>query len=89
MCFKFNNLTDFEKLLFAERQIKELVEELKKRDKEIGILKSERAELKYLLKKEKPESRKLCEYKKQLKREQELKRKWKREYDKIFEKLLK
>lgn len=44
--FKFKNLTDFEKLLFTERELRLVKEELKKANIEIGMLKSEIDELK-------------------------------------------
>ena len=44
--FKFGNLTDFEKLLFTERELRLVKEELKKANIEIGMLKSEIDELK-------------------------------------------
>lgn len=44
--FKFGNLTDFEKLLFTERELRIVKEELKKSNIEIGMLKSEIDELK-------------------------------------------
>jgi predicted RNase H-like nuclease (RuvC/YqgF family) len=65
--FKYNNLTDFEKLLFAKGHIKELQKELKALKAENGILQSEIDELKFLLKQEKPENNKLYSYKKQIK----------------------
>lgn len=43
--FKFGNLTDFEKLLFTERELRLVKEELKKANIEIGMLKSEIDEL--------------------------------------------
>jgi hypothetical protein len=39
--FKFNNLTDYEKLLFANSQIKELKQELKESNYKLGELQSE------------------------------------------------
>lgn len=42
-----NNLTDYEKLLFAQNHIKELLSELKNCKKQIGILKDEVSELRY------------------------------------------
>lgn len=44
--FEFGNLTDFEKLLFTERELRLVKEELKKANIEIGTLKSEIDELK-------------------------------------------
>jgi len=39
--FKYKRLTDFEKLLFTERELRLVKEELKKKNVEIGMLKSE------------------------------------------------
>ena len=65
--FVYNNLTDFEKLLFAENYIKELKQEIIKINLEKGILKSEIDELKYRLKSENPTADKLHKYKAQIK----------------------
>jgi hypothetical protein len=44
--FKYKRLTDFEKLLFTERELRLVKEELKKKNVEIGMLKSEIEEFK-------------------------------------------
>ena len=62
-----DNLTDFEKLLFALRYIKELKAEIKNLNVEVGVLKSEVSELNYRLKYENPSAHKMGSYKAQIK----------------------
>lgn len=45
--FKYRNLTDFEKVLFLEKHVKELLQIAKDRGVEIGKLKAELDEAKY------------------------------------------
>lgn len=65
--FEHKNLTDFEKLLFANKYIECLKLDIKDLKTEKGVLKSEIDELKYRLKQESPMSNKLHSYKKQIK----------------------
>lgn len=51
--FKYRELTDFEKVLFLERQVKVLTSLTKNQMEEIGVLKSQIDELQYLLKSKK------------------------------------
>jgi len=75
--------TDFKKWLFAKSYIKLLKVQLKGKDTEIGYLKSEVEELKYLLKEENPDVNKLEIYKKQIRTEKILKNVWKRKFEQI------
>ncbi len=86
--FEKNNLTDFEKLLFAIKYISELKKELKETNIENGILKSEKSELEYLLKKENPTNNKLNSYKQQIKNQNLKIEKYKKMYSECFAKLI-
>lgn len=57
--FLRDNLTDFEKLLFAKREVKELKEEIKQLNQDKGVLNSQIDELRYNYQKDKPTSREL------------------------------
>ena len=82
--FKKDDLTDFEKLLFAEKYINMLKSDVKNISIENGKLKSELQELEFKFKQEKPENSKLNSYKKQLKATREQSKKFKRLYEKYF-----
>lgn len=93
--FKRGNLSDFEKLLFAQKEIADLKAQLESKDKiisekslEIGYLKSEIDELKYEFKKEKPENAKLAKYKSTIKDAQKSAAKYKKMYEEIFHKMV-
>jgi len=92
--FKFNNLTDFEKLLFAIKQIKDLKFEISKLNIENGILRSEIDELEYnyktkikelnlRVKAENPPAHKLQKYKVQIKDLRIKCKKYEQMYDKV------
>ena len=86
--FEFNNLTDFEKLLFAKSYIKELKVNIQKLEMEKGIMKSEIDELKYRIKQEKPEVNKLIKYKKQMKDTRVKSKEWQRKYERVNSELI-
>lgn len=86
--FEFNNLTDFEKLLFAESYIKELKAEAKKLNTEKGIMKSEIDELKYRLKCDNPTADKLHKYKEQIKNTRVKCKKYQRMYERVNSELI-
>lgn len=86
--FKYNNLTDFEKLLFAESYIKELKAEVKKLNTEKGIMKSEIDELKYRFKNENPTADKLHKYKEQIKSTRVKCKNYQRMYERVNSELI-
>lgn len=84
--FKMGNLSDFEKLLFANKQIEEMKASMKEVNIRIGEVLSENEELKARLKEEKPNNHKLHKYKQQIKDTREKHRKLKIEYERLIEK---
>jgi len=64
--FKHNNLTDYEKLLFAKSHIDELKLDNKQLALKNGELQSQIDELKHVLKNENPSADKLLKYKEQI-----------------------
>lgn len=64
--FKFNNLTDYEKLLFAKSHINELKLDNKQLMINNGALQAQIDELKHILKNENPSADKLLKYKEQI-----------------------
>lgn len=81
-------MTDFEKLLFVEGYIKELKLKISQLEFKIGELQSEKDELFFLLKKEKPENDKLRKYKVKIKNERLKKLEYKRKYERCFNELV-
>lgn len=87
--FLFNNLTDFEKLLFTRSQVNELKKEIIRINLEKGVLQSEIIELNYHFKLEKPENDKLRKYKIQIKNTRLKTKEWKRKYEQCNNELIK
>jgi chromosome segregation ATPase len=97
--FKKNNLTDFEKLLFAESHIKELKKEIAVINIKNGILQSDidelidekakdKKEFKRILKQENPEANKLEEYKHEIRNLRLKSKMWERKYNDVTSELV-
>lgn len=87
--FVKNNFTDFEKLLFAQREIKDLKDEISKLKIENGILQSEKDEYEHNMATSKSKAhKKVNELQVELKQTRERLRNYKINYTKVFSELV-